>query len=292
VTVVDDQGIPWSVFAAEATRRFDEAGFEHPELDARRIVERAAGLEPHEYSRSLATSATQRGVAQFDRMVARRLAGEPLQYVVGVWGFRQLELLVDRRVLIPRPETEVLVEHALSEIDRIGAARVVDLGTGSGAIALSLAFERASIEVWATDVSTEALDAACANLAGLGRHATRVRLAEGSWFDALPPDLGGRVDVIVSNPPYVAERDDLPPVVADWEPEQALIAGPRGTEVLEVLIDEAPRWLAPGGAIVLELAPWQAEPMADRAGAHGYVDVRIEPDLVGRDRVLIARRPH
>jgi release factor glutamine methyltransferase len=291
--VVDGLGVPWSVFAAEATRRFDEAGFEQPELDARRIVERAAGVEPHEYVLTLTTSATQRGVVHFDRMVARRLPGEPLQYVVGAWGFRHLELLVDRRVLIPRPETEILVEHALGEIDHLGAARVVDLGTGSGAIALSLAVERTSIEVWATDASADALDAARANLAGLGRPATRVRLAEGSWFDALPVELAGRLDVVVSNPPYVAAGDELPAVVADWEPEQALIAGPRGTEVLELLIDEAPTWLATEGAVVLELAPWQAEPMADRARARGYVDVRIEPDLAGRDRVLIARhRPH
>jgi release factor glutamine methyltransferase len=286
--VGDPEGVPWRVFADEATRRLREAGCEQPEVDARRIVERAAGFDGADFVTGIDTLATERGVGFFDQMLERRLAGEPLQYVVGAWGFRHLDLLVDRRVLIPRPETEVLVEHALAEIDRCDAARVVDLGTGSGAIALSIASERPGVEVWATDSSADALDVARANLAGLGRAATRVRLAEGSWFDALPAELAGRVGVVVSNPPYVAEGDDLPPSVADWEPHAALVSGPAGTEALELLLAESASWLAPEGAVVLELAPWQAEPMAEQARARGYGEVRIALDLAGRERVLIA----
>src|SRR5688500_2404619 len=153
-------------------------------------------------------------------MVERRAAGEPLQYVLGAWGFRSLDLYVDRRVLIPRPETEQVVEVALAELRALGAAKplVVDLGTGSGAIALSIAPEVPTSQVWATDASPAALAVARANLAGIGRAAARVRLEHGSWFAALPKLLQGRVDMVISNPPYVADGDTLPPEVADWEP--------------------------------------------------------------------------
>jgi release factor glutamine methyltransferase len=227
-------------------------------------------------------------------VLERRLAGEPLQYALGRWSFRRLDLFVDRRVLIPRPETEVVVDHALAELDRLGdgpARRVaVDLGTGSGAIALSLAVERPALEVWATDVSEPALDVARANLAGTGRAGTRVRLAVGSWFEALPAELAGRVDLVVANPPYVATGEVLPDEVGAWEPRGALVAGPTGREALETLIEGAARWLAPGRSLVLELAPHQADPVAHRAVVAGLVEVRVEPDLTGRPRVLVARR--
>ncbi len=143
-----------------------------------------------------------------DEMVARRAKGEPLQYVLGRWGFRTLDLMVDRRVLIPRPETEVVAGLAIDALPTSGV--LVDLGTGSGAIALSAAAERwPDVEVWATDASAEALAVARANLAGLGRRGAVVRLVEGDWFVALPHELRGHVDVLVSNPPYVAATDPL-----------------------------------------------------------------------------------
>ncbi len=135
---------------------------------------------------------------------------------------------------IPRPETEVVVEHALRVVDDLSATTVVDLGTGSGVIAMSLAAERPRLSVWATDVSPDALAVARANLAGLGRAASRVRVAEGEWFAALPAELKGAVDVVVGNPPYVAEDDRLPAEVSDWEPRDALIAGPTGLEAIEL----------------------------------------------------------
>jgi release factor glutamine methyltransferase len=226
-------------------------------------------------------------------MVERRESGEPLQYAVGRWGFRHLDLLVDHRVLIPRPETETVVGVALDELKSLGPApTVVDLGTGSGAIALSVAREVPDAHVWATDVSADALAVARANLAGLGgRAAPRVRLVEGSWFRALPPLLRGHVHVIVSNPPYVSEAEvaDLPPEVARWEPMSALIAGPTGLEQIEQIVAEAPAWLTRPGALVVEIAPHQVDAAEALARDAGFVDVDVRPDLVGRPRALVGR---
>jgi len=145
--------------------------------------------------------------------------------------------------------------------------------------------------VWLTDASSDALSVARANTVGLGRAATRVRIAEGEWFAALPAELAGAVDVVVSNPPYVALGDDLPPVVRDWEPPSALFAGADGLDDLRVLVAEAPIWLAPGGALVLELAPTQAAALAALALAHGFAQAVVRPDLSGRDRAVVARLP-
>jgi release factor glutamine methyltransferase len=128
-----------------------------------------------------------------------------------------------------------------------------------------------------------------ANLAGLGRPGSRVRLVAGDWFAALPADLRGRFDLVVSNPPYVAEGEALPPEVADWEPSEALVAGSRGDEAALAILAEVPAWLARPGALVLELAPTQATSLAAAATAAGADEVRVRPDLTGRERVLVAR---
>ena len=286
--------VAWRALLAEAAERLAEAGLPSAGTDARRLVECASGVDGAELMTVLDDPASLRGAAQLDRMLARRLDGEPLQYVVGSWSFRTLDLFVDRRVLIPRPETEVVVDHALAELDRQGLTRralMVDLGTGSGAIAFAIACERSDVDVWATDASAPALDVARANLGGIGRAATRVRLVSGEWFDALPRSLLGRVDLIVSNPPYVADGEALPDEVGDWEPREALRAGVLGTEALSAIISEAPRWLASGASVVLELAPHHADEMAKAATDAGLVGVKIEHDLTGRDRVLIGRAP-
>ncbi len=279
--------LTWRELLAETTERLGS------ELDARRIVEHAAGRSAAELALGLDEPATTRAVAHLDAMVERRAGGEPLQYVVGRWGFRQLELYVDRRVLIPRPETEVVAGVAVDELRALaprGRRRVaVDLGTGSGAIALALAWEVEGVEVWGVDRSADALAVARANLAGLGGPAARVRLVEGSWYEALPPELCGRVDVIVANPPYVAEGDELPREVADWEPAAALVAGPTGLECLAEIVAGAPGWLARPGALVCELAPHQAAAAADLARAAGFGHVEVRSDLTGRERVLLAR---
>jgi release factor glutamine methyltransferase len=260
-------------------------------LDARRIVERAGGFEGADFHAGLDEPVTTRALAFFDSMVERRAAGEPLQYVLGAWGFRSLDLYVDRRVLIPRPETEQVVEVALSELRALsaGAPLVVDLGTGSGAIALSVAVEVPTAQVWATDASADALAVARANLAGIGRAAARVRLEEGSWFAALPGLLQGRIDLVVSNPPYVAEADVLPPEVADWEPPGALFSGPTGLESVSEILADAPRWLRRPGVAVLEIAPHQADEAVGLALSCGFLDAEIRPDLAGRARALVAR---
>ncbi len=246
-------------------------------------------------------------------LAARRAKGEPLQYVLGTWQFRNLELGVDRRVLIPRPETEQVVEVALGALDRIAADRgeaadpliCVDLGTGSGAIALSLAVEGPRtgqpVEVWATDASTDALEVARANLRALastdGAAAGRVTVVEGSWFEALPTELSRRVDLIVSNPPYVTEEeyDSLDPGVRDWEPVRALVAGRgrggvAGMSDIEQVVAGASRWLRPSGALVVELAPSQAYASIDAARRAGFSQVGTARDLVGRVRMLVAVR--
>lgn len=292
--------VRWGELLAEAESRLGRAGVASPDVDARRIVEEASGFEGPRLLLARDEPVTERAMAAFDAMVARRESGEPLQYVVGRWGFRGLDLAVDRRALIPRPETETLVEVALAHVDRVvaatgrgapGSVTVVDLGTGSGAIALSIAAERVVTTVWATDRSVDALALARANLAGLGRAATRVRLADGEWFDALPDDLTAAVDVIVSNPPYVASTDPLPPEVEAWEPSAALRSGPDGLDDLRAIVAGAPRWLAPGGALVVELDPRQAATVAGLMAEAGFGDVEIVPDLVGRDRIVAGRIP-
>lgn len=286
--------VPLRALLAEATERL-RAVTDTPEIDARRLVERASGHDAAELRFELDRAVTTREIAFFDRMLARRAAGEPLQYVLGSWGFRRLDLFLDRRVLIPRPETEIVTEVALAELRRATAAggtdapRAADLGTGSGAIALSLAFEHPTVEVWATDASADALDIARANLAGIGRHARRVRLAHGDWFAALADELAGTLDLVVSNPPYVAADEELPEVVRAWEPAGALVPGPTGLEAYEVLVAEARRWLRPTGSLVLEIGAAQAAALRALAAAHGWAAVEVHPDLAGRDRAVVLR---
>ena len=174
--------------------------------EARWLCEVATASDGDAFIVGLDEQATERMVAHLDAMVARYRAGEPLQYVLGRWSFRRLDLAIDRRVLIPRPETELVAEVAIELASRVAAPRLVaDLGTGSGAIGLAMAVELPldGTTVWITDQSEDALAVASANVTGIGRAATNVRVASGSWFEALPD--AERFDVIVSNPPYVAE---------------------------------------------------------------------------------------
>ena len=235
--------VTWRELTAEATNLLTAAAVPDPELSARYIGMRATGADGGaDWIETRETHATQRQLAAFDAMVARRRVGEPLQYVIGRWGFRHLDLFIDRRVLIPRPETEIVAGRAIDEVRRLAAAAmdpvvVVDLGTGSGAIGLSIAFEDDGAEVWLTDRSPDAVAVARANVAGIGRAGSRVRVTEGDWFEALPPSLRGRIGVVVSNPPYVAHDDEVDPQVA-WSHSRRcspLIPTPR-TERLAPLI--------------------------------------------------------
>lgn len=261
--------------------------------EARWICEVATGLDGGEYDGALDEPLTERMVAHLDAMVARLGTGEPLPYVLGRWSFRHLDLAIDRRVLIPRPETELVSAAAIALASVVEGPRVVaDLGTGSGAIGLSMADELplADTTVWITDVSDEALAVARANLAGLGRPASNVRVGIGSWYDALPP--GAVFDVIVSNPPYVAEgAPELAATVADWEPAGALFAGGDGLAAIRLLIDGASERLAPGGSLVLEIGADQGEAVRSLLEASDLTSVEIRQDLAGHDRIAVARRP-
>ena len=284
-------GVAWQTLLDEAAGRLAGAGIENAEQEARWLVQRASGLDGAELIVGLEEPASLRNTTFFYDMLERRLRGEPLQYVLARWGFRVLDLFIDDRVLIPRPETEALTQMALEECRRLDARRAVDLGTGSGAIALALAVEWTGIEVWATDVSPDALAVARANVAGIGRIGAAVRLAEGTWYEALPAELAGAVDVIVSNPPYVAdfEVEDLPDEVRAWEPLEALVSGPTGLEAIERIVAEAPLWLAQPGSLLVEIAPHQAAEAGAMARAAGFGSAAVWPDLTGRDRILLAR---
>jgi len=291
-----EEGVPWRNFFVEARRVLAREGWEveSAEIEARRIVEEAAGLEPSEFYLGLNQPATVRGVTHFDAMVARRLKGEPLQYVLGRWGFRQLDLTVDKRVLIPRPETEIVTEFGLRELHRQAQPDrellAVDLGTGSGAIGLSLAVERTDVRVICTDASPGAVAVARANLAGIGRPATRVQILEGSWFAALPAEAINSCHLVISNPPYVATGDELPPEVREWEPHCALFAGEDGLDDVRILVPGALEWLADDGSLVMELAERQLDEAASLADDLGYSSVEVQRDLTGRERVLICRK--
>ena len=279
--------VSWGDVLREATERFNQSDFS--EMEARWLVEEVAGCEL--VGSSLNDLVTNRQMALYDNLVLRRLNGEPLQYVLGHWQFRDLDLMVDQRVLIPRPETETVVSHVLKEVDRHGGeVFVADLGTGSGAIGLSIALERSLTRVWCTDLSEEALLVTKANLAGLGQPAKRVTLCHGSWFNALPESLKGKLHIVASNAPYISTAEVLPPEVKDWEPSLALYGGESGTNHLEEVIKESISWLTPQGSLVLEMSPEQTESMTELATSAGFNEVLVLSDLADKPRSLVARK--
>jgi release factor glutamine methyltransferase len=284
----DDATVTWRDLWAETSTVVEDRAH------ARWLCEVAsASVDGDEFLGRLDEAATVRMVAHLDAMIARCRDGEPLQYVLGEWAFRRITLAVDRRVLIPRPETELVAEVAIELAAACTPERTVaDLGTGSGAIGLSLAFElpRRGTTVWITDASSEALDVARANLAGIGPAAANVRVAHGDWYGALP--AGTLFDVIVSNPPYVADGSpDLAAEVGDWEPPEALFAGSEGLDDIAALAHGAATSLRPGGHLVLEIGADQGRAVAGILHAAGLVDIEIRADLAGRDRIAIARTP-
>lgn len=226
----------------------------------------------------------------FRALTLRRLQGEPLQYLTGVQGFRCLELEVGPGVLVPRPETEIVVERCLQLLEDIEAPNIVDIGTGSGAIALALATERPDSDVWGVDSSPEALLWARKNVARL--LPPNVHLLTGDLFGPVPRALSGSIDLVVSNPPYLseAEIDETQPDVRDHEPRAATVAGPSGMEMYPRLAEESLGWLAPGGWLVVETAEALWGRLQCVLSAF-FVDVSITPDLAGRLRVAEGRKP-
>jgi release factor glutamine methyltransferase len=267
-----------------ATRYLDAHGVESPRETAEVLLQHVletdrVGL----YSRSQGLSSAE--AKAFGRALCRRCTGEPVQHVTERQQFRRLELEVRPRVFVPRPETETLAEMALTAIDDVRDPVVVDVGTGTGAVALSIKDERSGASVWATDISPIACDLAKRNAHRLG---LQVTVLQGDLLDPLPWNLLGTVDLIVSNPPYVApDVYDSLPVEVRADPELALLGG---TDVHRRLVDNSPRWLRPGGALVMEIGDDQGDEVAALLDGGGFQEVRVLPDLADRDRVVTGRR--
>ncbi len=267
----------------EAAAELEVAGVPSPRIDAELLVAGVLGISRTElYASDRALAAEE--LARLGALVERRREREPLAYVLGEWGFRRLVLTVDRRALVPRPETEVVVERCLAHLRGLESPRVVDVGTGSGAIALALADEHQGARVVAVDCSEGALALAAENLARTGL-ADRVELLAGDLLDGLE----GPFDLVVSNPPYVPvdEYGSLQPEIRFHEPFEAVV----GEGVWERIAHDARAVLVSGGALVLECADGQAAEVAEGLAALGYADVRRTPDLAGRDRAVEGRRP-
>ncbi|MFI5211185.1 MAG: peptide chain release factor N(5)-glutamine methyltransferase [Gemmatimonadales bacterium] len=266
----------------EARAVLHEASIPEPARESRFLWESVAGGTSSR-CHDPASTVDSGLVGRFALQVERRRLGEPLAYVTGVAGFRRLGLLADRRALIPRPETEGLIDLLLSRV-RTGIA--ADLGTGSGCLALSLADEGEFGRVIAVDRSREALALTAENA---GRTGFELSLVAGDWLSSVAE---GTLDAVVSNPPYLTEQeyDDLDPSVREWEPAAALVSGPDGLAATAALLQSAPQALRPGGWIALELDCRRAKESAALAVAAGWDAVTVEHDLFGRARYLLAQR--
>jgi release factor glutamine methyltransferase len=224
-------------------------------------------------------------VQRFTALIGRRLSGEPIAYILGRREFWSLELVITPATLIPRPETELLVELALARIPPNSRMRIADLGAGSGAIALAIARERPEVGIIATDSSADAVAIACLNARRLGSR--NVVFRQGDWCDALK---GERLGLIVSNPPYVAAND---PYLKElrFEPAMALVAGDDGLEAIRSIVAQAMNYLQPGGWLLLEHGCEQGKPVETLLQAHGFTEVKNYHDAAGKDRVACGRRP-
>ncbi|MBA3364032.1 MAG: peptide chain release factor N(5)-glutamine methyltransferase [Actinobacteria bacterium] len=267
-----------------AAEYLERHGEESPVPTAERLLSHVLGTDRTEtYAREGLTS---QEAKLFGRALCRRCAGEPLQHVTGEQGFRRLRIGVRPGVFVPRPETEVLVQVVLDAAAEVASPVVVDVCTGSGAVALAIKDERPDAAVFAVDLSPEAVMLARENAAALGLEMTVV---EGSLLDPLPPDLRGEVDVIACNPPYVAsaQRDSLPPDVRA-EPELAVFGR---IDLYERLFAQAMACLRPGGFVAVEIEESTAASVSEAAERAGVQDLSVRRDLAGRDRVVCGRRP-
>jgi len=282
--VTGGRGATRSEALEAATEALRAVGIADARIDAEALLAGISGVARAElvaFPDERLEPAVSRG---FGEAVRRRLRREPVAYVLGRRGFRRIEVAVDPRVLIPRPETEGLVEVALGA----DPARVLEIGTGSGALALAIADELPDCEVVATDTSTDALDLARVNARDLDL-AGRVRFERGTW-----PAEGGRFDLVVANLPYVdrqREADLLEPEVAEWEPDEALYGGAGGTEVIGAVLSDLPDSGVDAPALALEVGAGQAAEVSGMVREAGFPEVSIERDLAGIERVVVGRRP-
>lgn len=267
-----------------ATDYLDRHGVESPRATAEILMMHVLGTDRvGMYARDEGLDA--REARMFGRAICQRCTGTPVQHLTGEQAFRRIVVEVRPGVFVPRPETEILVEHALAAVERVEAPLLVDVGTGTGAVALSLKDERPDARVFATDLSPEAVELASANASRLGLDVT---ILEGDVLEPLPTELRGWVDLVVANPPYVPseEVDDLPEEVRA-DPRIALAGD---AQVYRRLAADALRWLRDGGILAVEIDARLGEDVV-RILARGYADVTIERDLGGRERVVLARAP-
>lgn len=278
-----DAPVTVATLISSAAAQLAGSGVSEPRREAMRIWSGITGLTPGAAFLDSRTDAAPHEAERFARAVARRAAGEPLAYVVGFTGFRTLTIRTDSRALIPRPETEGLVELVLQRAPR---GRVADVGTGTGCIALSLRAEGGYDEVSAVDRSSDALALAAENVRHTGH---TVSLVRGDLSSAL---AAGSLDALVSNPPYLtaAEYAELASDVRAWEPEPALPSGADGLDATFGLLDDGRRVVRAGGWIALEVDCRRAAAVAERAGLLGWTDVSVAQDLFGRERYVLARR--
>jgi release factor glutamine methyltransferase len=273
---------------AQVVRRaaefLDRHGVESPVPTAERLLSHVLGTDrTGMYARDGLTS---QEAKLFGRALCRRCVGEPLQYLTGEQGFRRLTVRVRPGVFVPRPETEVLVQTVLEGLTAIESPAVVDVASGSGAVALAIKDERPDATVYATDLSPEAVALTRENADALGLVMT---VFEGDLLEPLPGDLRGELDAVVCNPPYVAleARDSLSPDVRA-EPELAIFGG---LDLYERLFEQAFASLRPGGLVAVEIEESMAESVSKAAGGEGFADLEVRKDLAGRDRVVSGRRP-
>ncbi len=270
-----------------AVGAFDAAGCETARLDAEVLLAQATGWDRAHLTAEPEARLPVGASRTFAEMVRRRIRREPVAYILGRKGFRRVELLVDGRVLIPRPETELLVDLAIE----LGAAKVLDVGTGSGAIALAVADEIEDARVTAVDTSFDAVRVAQANTARLGlADRVDVVLRGPTAVSGADPD-GPPFDLLVANLPYVSEEEweGLEPEIREYEPREALVPGPTGLEAIEALAEEL-FGLAPRPTVVaLEIGTDQADEVTGLIRAAGYADIEVRQDLAGHDRVVIGR---
>lgn len=267
-----------------ATGYLERHGVESPQATAETLLMHVLGTDRAGlYARPEGLDA--REARMFGRALCQRCAGTPVQHLTGEQAFRRLVLEVRPGVFVPRPETEVLVGAALELVREVEAPVVVDVGTGTGAVALAVKQERPDAKILATDLAPEAVELARRNAL---RHELDVDVREGDLLGPVPEELRGWVDLVVSNPPYVTpdEYDDLPAEVRA-DPPLALLGG---LEVYERLAADALRWLRDGGALVVEVADGRGPAVADVLRT-AFVDVTVREDLAGRERVVVARRP-
>jgi release factor glutamine methyltransferase len=280
MTVAEHLGV-----AIERLKAFSDS----PRVDAELLLAHALGTSRSSLRVREAEMPSARVVAVLDQLLVRRIAGEPISYLLGTQGFWSLELAVTPEVLIPRPDTETLVEWALARIRRDAPARVLELGTGSGCIALAIASERPRAHVLATDLSEAALRVARANAAQL-ELTERVAFRHGDWFEALDPAREDAFDLIVSNPPYVAELDPHLDALRH-EPIDALVSGADGLDDIRRIVADAGSWLRRGsGVLMIEHGHDQGADVRELFAASGSFEaIETRRDLGGRERVTAGR---